>query len=262
MIKNDFKLLVQELPNLVKEIGIKNPFDKSDVNHSKFLELKNRGYCVIENYYLPQQCEKLRNIIDKLIIDYKDKIWIDNHHSDHRVIGANKLSTEISNFYKDTFIRKVVEAYEGVDIGSGFTLAARIDSISGNLGSGGGWHRDYARGKQTKAILYLNDTNIQNGPFQYIPYSHLSKKVLKKHFKFKLDLNQTRFSDELIHQIIEEEELEMVTLTGQMGSLILVDTRGLHRGMPIQEGNRYALTNYFFYGEDIPEKIKKQFITG
>jgi hypothetical protein len=25
----------------------------------------------------------------------------------------------------------------------------------------------------------------------------------------------------------------------------LVDTRGIHRGMPIKTGNRYALTNYF-----------------
>ena len=35
-------------------------------------------------------------------------------------------------------------------------------------------------------------------------------------------------------------------MTGQKGSILIADTKGLHRGAPIENGERYACTVYFF----------------
>ena len=43
------------------------------------------------------------------------------------------------------------------------------------------------------------------------------------------------------------------------GTLILVDTSSIHRGMPIIAGVRYALTNYFYPKRLIDQELFKQF---
>ena len=57
--------------------------------------------------------------------------------------------------------------------------------------------------------------------------------------------NQVRYSPEEIDYLIEEYNYEKIIMPGDIGDLIIADTRGLHRGHPIKEGHRVALTNYF-----------------
>jgi hypothetical protein len=48
------------------------------------------------------------------------------------------------------------------------------------------------------------------------------------------------------------------TITGAAGDLILVDTSIIHRGCPLNEKKRYALTNYY-YPKNIIGKYKESF---
>ena len=53
-------------------------------------------------------------------------------------------------------------------------LAGNIKYILNGKGSGNGWHRDelFYKYRYTKAMIYLNDVNLNNGPFQYLEKSH------------------------------------------------------------------------------------------
>ncbi len=56
---------------------------------------------------------------------------------------------------------------------------------------------------------------------------------------------QSSFLQEKVDKIIENDPDRLKTLTGKAGTLVLVDTSIIHRGIPVKNGIRYALTNYF-----------------
>ena len=70
-------------------------------------------------------------------------------------------------------------------------------------------------------------------------------------------MTKRRFNEEEVRKMEEYSNENIQTLTGKAGTLILVDTRGIHRGKPIEEGERYALTNYNWITSKIPTHIKK-----
>ena len=65
----------------------------------------------------------------------------------------------------------------------------------------------------------------------------------KKHKK--LSPHEYRLSDDYIDSLTNDFNLESKLITGSAGTIILSDTRGIHRGHPIKNSNRYALTNYY-----------------
>ena len=96
-------------------------------------------------------------------------------------------------------------------------------------------------GQNENNHLYLDNVLEENGPFQYLKYSHKPRNIMR-YEKYGFKPKQSRFDNDVIDTIDEKP----MTMTGNKGDLILVDTRGIHRGMPIQSGTRYALTNYYF----------------
>ena len=135
-----------------------------------------------------------------------------------------------------------------------------VQSKAENKGSGGGWHRDTVYGRQFKAILYLVDVDEGTGPFQYLPGSHKFSSVWKSIWNFDFDVYQNRLTHDQVQAICEKLGYRFQTFTGQAGGLILADTTGIHRGMPIQHGRRLALTNYYFE-KTIPPHVQ-QWVNG
>lgn len=220
-------------------------------------ELKQRGFAVIPNYFSAEQCAEWKAEIDRLILNHADYVKSDPHDSDHRIHAANRLSPAISKFFSDPGLNTYAENYEKHTVGDGFTLAAKMVHRENNLGSGGGWHRDSAGFKQTKAIVYLTDVNEEHGPFQYLEGSHTSLAVLSDHAKHDRQYNQNRFDENEIEEVLRKGLHPMATLTAKAGTVIVTDTRGLHRGKPIEQGERYALTNYWWFDTEMPEHFKE-----
>ena len=134
-----------------------------------------------------------------------------------------------------------------------FYLLGKIESSNKNLGSGSGWHRDSPITNQFKTILYLSNVNDSNGPFEYIKGSHTYDKMLKVNQHLNKALNKRRFSDEEIELLVKDNVvLKPERFLAPQGTLIFVNTRGIHRGAPLKEEKRYALTRYHF-----PWKNKK-----
>lgn len=260
-----------EIKKILKSARIElNNFRLGIVNNSKYVtndeekflvkQVQEKGYFVLENVFDAEWCLKVQAEIDRLIKEYNSKIWKDDAESDHRLFGADRVSDLINNYYNDPFIKRILQTYEGTVIKDGFTLGAKLEAKEGNKGSGGGWHRDHPNIKQSKSIVYLTDVNIANGPFQYIEESHKSINVYKDSLNHGYDQFQNRFTDEEVQKLIDKNPDRLKTLTASQGSMIFTDTRGIHRGMPIENGIRYALTNYFWFNSGIPAHFGKHLI--
>ena len=93
------------------------------------------------------------------------------------------------------------------------------------------YHFDMDRIKFIKFFFYLSDVNTHNGPHCYIKSSHKNIPISLR--------RDGRFSDKEIFS--EYPENYLVEITGQKGSILAVDTRGFHKGKPVEQGERLLL---------------------
>lgn len=224
-----------------------------DVEKGILSDISKKGVAVIPNFYSDEQCDNIANEIDSLIEKYDHQVRREENNSDNRLYGAEILSDNIKLFHDNEMFEKLCQSYLKTPCTNQYTLAARLDYKEGNLGSGGGWHRDTPFKKQFKSIVYLSDVSEDNGPFEYIIGSHKNE----SYFNFLnhgIDTSKYRFTEKELEKIDSLKDYQHEKFTAKKGTLILVDTSGIHRGMPIKEGNRYALTNYFIQDFLIHEK--------
>jgi hypothetical protein len=257
---NILKTIRQEIRNFVGDTKAKSPVSLSEEENKILQEIRTKGFCIIPNFYSGKECADTRQEIDKLLEKYDAQIFKDEKDSDHRIHGADRLSPIIEKFFKNPTVDRLVRAHEKTDNIVGFTLAARLEYKPNNLGSGGGWHRDWAVNKQIKAILYLSDVDEQKGPFQFLEGSQRHSNIVKDSFLNNFEFNQNRFTDAEVETMIKRDPAKLRTFTGKAGTLLLVNTRGIHRGMPILNGTRYALTNYYWSNMPIPSHLEKMII--
>lgn len=97
------------------------------------------------------------------------------------------------------------------------------------------FHQDTEYLKFVKVFIYLTDVNKDNGPHQYVQgTSKIAQSELGKDYK-----PSNRVEDKTVNEIFGEENV--LTFTGQKGSVIIEDTFGLHKGTPVKEGSRLLL---------------------
>lgn len=106
------------------------------------------------------------------------------------------------------------------------------------------WHRDATYDKFIKMFLYLNDVTMENGPHAYIPDSR------------ERGTSGKRLAEDFIDENYRNQGKSEVFLTGKKGSLHLVDTTGLHRGMPVKTG--YRLVVQLEWANDPTNLVTKQ----
>jgi hypothetical protein len=196
--------------------------------------------------------------VEQLDLAFEHYAGFSNQHSDgaeRRLFGVERISPELGVLWNDELLQRVQRAYCSTETDVGFTMANRIEAREGNLGSGNGWHRDSVRGRQFKAIAYLNDVGPENGPFQYMRRSHRVWHRFQTALRLSAPYDQNRFDDGSFDQLFEHDA-EVFTFTASKGTVLLADTTGLHRGRPLASGVRYAMTNYYF-DNCIPDHIQK-----
>lgn len=97
-------------------------------------------------------------------------------------------------------------------------------------GSAQQWHWDCDRVRWIKLFLFITEVTDSNGPHSY---------VLGSHRGWSLKAPDSRFSDEEVAAAYDEDQIR--TFTGPTGTVLLEDTRGLHRGTPVKRGFRLVL---------------------
>lgn len=109
------------------------------------------------------------------------------------------------------------------------------------------FHVDPNSPKFLKCFIYLNDVDMEGGPFCYIKGSHVKK--------FQGWNTKYRWSTNEIHSIYGEENV--VYLTASKGDLIIADTNAFHRGIKPVKNDRIMLTlDYTCHHEGFEESSK------
>ena len=128
------------------------------------------------------------------------------------------------------------------------------------------FHRD-ASGGDIKAIIYLSDVGPLNGPFSYVLGSHrMQMSVTDDHIAEANDSNglagtalqerrlfaalpsRLRQKGTFGNDVLAGSDLEtdllgsMWPITGNRGSIVVFDTKGVHRGGMVVEGERRVIT--------------------
>lgn len=232
----------------------KKHFDESPEMKIILDELRENGLVVIENFFEVEKCELYQKEINDKIVEYKDKVWEDSTGSDIRVWGGEDVSEKFKTYHSDNFLHQLCERYLETTIENLITLANRTDFKEGNLGSGGGWHRDDAYHSQFKSIVYLSDVNEKNGPFTYLLGTHKTDNLFDVGLDDKVKKYDFRLDENFIEKV-KELGYKEVKCVAKKGTLILADTRGIHRGTPLLEGKRYTMFNYFYPKAHINKKL-------
>jgi len=219
-------------------------------NFSKFedkekeilLKIQRDSFAVIPDFFDKDLCQACINDIEWMLKNKKEFV---HKAEDLRIFGAELLSKNIRKFANHELFTKLANAYNAVPTCLGFTLANKIEALGQEYGSGGSWHRDsYFR--QFKTFIYLTDVDESNGPFQLVLNSNNSKQIKEDAKTGNLEQMQSRFEVNEVERIVKDDPKRLHTLTAKAGTVVLLDTSVIHRGLPMRKGVRYALTNYFF----------------
>lgn len=221
-------------------------------------QIKDKGYCIIPEFFSRDECHSMTVEIDSLMQSYPQAVWVDRFNSDNRIFGAELASSSISSFFESGRLCSLASAVLGWEQGNLQTLVGRIRAVAGNIGSGQGWHRD-SNNFQFKAIVYLTDVTEVNGPFQFLKNSHTFSSRIRDSIRLRKNPLLSRFSDLEVAVLVADDPGRLVTVTAPAGTLALVMVNNIHRGMPIQEGQRYALFNYYFPSFMVNETMRNHF---
>ena len=94
------------------------------------------------------------------------------------------------------------------------------------------FHQDYDDINFLKIFVYLTDVDKDSGPHSYISGS-LNNIVVPSGYA-----PSTRLTDEFAGRVYGDK---IKIFTGEVGTIIIENTNGFHRGMPVVKGNRMVL---------------------
>lgn len=230
----------------ISEIKYKlNEFLQANPESSIYEGIKKNGLSLLDGFLTEEQCNNLKKSFDETLDKSPEFFWKDETDSDARFFGIDLLNDDFNGLFQDEKLTEVYKKYIDQYRRYRFIMANRTKFVPGNKGSGGGWHRDSINRRQLKYIVYLNDVTEDNGAFEYLTGTQHASDKFKINNYLGIPRSETRYKDDQINKIKEKfPEYKSVICEAEKGSVIVVDTSGIHRGRPLKKGHRYALTQY------------------
>lgn len=240
-----------KVTNLIRSgFIIENPVDQEVLLD----DLDNHGVSVIRNFVTAEDADRLKGVTLSTFGKYSNHIQA---NQDQRLFGIDRISPESRTVMRTPGLREIANRVNGCRTDVAFVMANILD-VGSVEGSGGGWHRD-SFGAQFKCMLYLNDVDDAGGPFEYFQGSHKLSEIVRLNEMGLAAHNQTRFDACSIRDILKQTGGDTTVVTGNAGDLVLFNSVGLHRGQPIQRGQRIALTSYYYPKHSINGNLENKF---
>lgn len=257
---------VQNFISRKNRIVIDNPQgvvgDMNAPNTRKVLNsLREDGFYKFETLLSPQICDDITNFAlstpcKPRLAGYDKRIIYDRNN-----LIANLYDFDAQSMLENPSIQQIVTDESMLKIAREFLgPSVRLQNVSmwwsnadfHNVSKDGAaqmYHVDMDTIKWLNFFFYLVDVDNHNGPHVYIRRSHRQapKSVYRDY----------RITDEEIAQAFKPQDI--VELTGQRGTVLTVDTLGLHKGKALEKGERLMLTVRFAvnnFGAGGPQKVQ------
>ena len=210
------------------------------------LLVRVHGICILKNYYSSEVVTQFKEDCLRIFKEQEDSIQIldkEDCSNDERIFHAENHSEFIRDKFANEPLFTHIAGTYNPNVSKN-TLINRVTYEEGKVkNSGAGWHRD-THHCQFKGMIYLSDVTERNGNFQWITNS--SQQFIGLPDPRTADYD-TRFHDHTIEEILAKEpDCNLCNIVGRKGTVILANTTYIHRGNIIAEGERVAMTQYYF----------------
>jgi Phytanoyl-CoA dioxygenase (PhyH) len=252
-VTNGFK--TEEFSHMLKSSmkynldGLKSIFDKSvwDKKDEMINSLRQDGYCILPQKLSDEHCKKIVNMA--LSQKYIPRAFKNNAFQETSIkspylsarydLGSVK-TLEIPFFQElicePLFIQMATEYLYRPPFLDPIEFWCSVPFTQADEQFALDYHFDMDSLKWFKVFINFEDITIKNGPHSYIKGSHLPGKLSNKiRSKF-----YSRISDEDIYENFEREK--EVIFTVPKGTILIEDTKGMHKGYHVEEGRRFLLS--------------------
>lgn len=215
------------------------------------LEIDEKGYTIVKNYFPEKLIDSIAETTKNILNDpdhpaNKANINLEQARKTQLYTQVEQPLLAVDEFKKfafDDFIIDVAGAY--LDCFPAFNGCNLRSSYVNNLPAGGNqiYHVDPNSPRYLKAFIYLNDVDIDGGPFCCVEGSHTKKFEvlgLPNHYGPYNWNNQYAWKEDHIHRIYGEDKVKY--LTAKKGDLIFCDTNAWHRGFKPTKTERTMIT--------------------
>jgi hypothetical protein len=246
------RILHLRLFNYMRDLRNERVLSKLHKSNLKALDVD--GYVVLENYLSPKQCDEAANLLKASFKKFPQYVRASD---DKRIFGVENCIPSALKLASEPLFEFFASQVNRERSSNMFTLGGWLQAGKGGS-SGNGWHRD-AFFSQFKAMLYLTDVSEKNGPFELLPGTHRLINLLSSTLTGGLRYKRDRISDEEVFHLEKVLKTPKRSIIGCAGTLVLFNSAVIHRGKPIEEGERLALTNYYFPISRDVNALLKQF---
>lgn len=208
--------------------------------------LKNEGICIttLEDLGLPSTSELL-----KAAYSFLPSMGRSNYQPSDQNPPEIYTVTHLNCFFKwgnESRLLNILENYIGLPVAY-HGVQIRKDFINQSQFSTMLWHRDSEDRRIVKIIIYLNDVDEQQGPFEYVPSSFTSG---LNFYRLYYKIHNQGINDETLNKIVPKSAWK--SCPGAAGTVIIADTnRLLHHGT-IRTEERSTL--FFVYTANPPKR--------
>ena len=216
------------------------------------------GFYAVDGFFNHDEVKILANSLRAAIRSHPELIHPATPY-DKRLHGIENLDPAFKIYSQHALLHEIARIYHRQAVDVAFTLGAILEAATNNPGSGGGWHRDSSV-RQFKTMVYLSDVGINEGPFQIVEKSHRFLKCVQYNRIMDLRYGDVRINHSDVMRLLDEIGHDKLhTLTAKAGTLLIFDSSAIHRGCPLKNGERLALTNYFFPVSNINFELFQHF---
>jgi len=203
--------------------------------------LRQKGYYVFPFTLADETCDELMRIglTEKCTIAGREGEQIFDRNSPCAVKYTIPSTTLINNptvqkLISDASIMAFAQAYLGSQPVLDYVNMWWITNINKTPDSNAAqlYHFDMDKIKWLKFFFYITDVAPENGPHCFVQRSHrtgmIPAALLKRGY--------TRIADEDARKHFSDDDF--IEITGRRGTILAEDTRGLHKGLLLERGDR------------------------
>lgn len=240
---------------LKKNVGVLGELSDENLNEIA-ASLRDKGYVVFENSLPPEMCERLmafamstRANIRKMDheeqrSELRQEYYVSTHpvavrydYPVDQLIGNQDVQDLLADASLLRLAGKYLRARPMADVLSMWwhtNYKAQPDSEAAQF-----YHFDMDRIKWLKIFIYLTDVGLADGPHSFIEGSHATGGIPRKFLK----RGYARLDDADVLAYYGSER--QITFKAPKGTIIVEDTRGLHKGNMVSENPRLILQLQF-----------------